>query len=61
MQNHNYKLQTVGEIAKLLSVSTFGMYRMIKAGKIPHYAFGRKILLDHAEVRDALRVSAGDH
>ena len=55
MLENDSRLQSVKEISRLLSVSTFGLYRLIKAGKIPHYCFGRKILLNFREVCEALK------
>ena len=48
-------LKSVREIAKTFSVSQFGLYRKIRAGEIPAYHFGRKVLIDPLELRDVLR------
>ncbi len=49
------QLKSVRDIATTFGVSRFGLYRKIRAGEIPAYHFGRKVLLDPAELREALR------
>jgi excisionase family DNA binding protein len=51
----NALLMSVRNIATTFGVSRFGLYRKIRAGEIPAYHFGRKVLLDPAELREALR------
>ena len=41
--------------AKILNVSYFALLRKIKAGELPSYSFGRKILVDLEEVKLAMR------
>ena len=56
MRQIDSALQSVKEGAAELNVSTFALYRRIKSGEIPAYRFGRKVLLDLREVREAIRV-----
>lgn len=51
----NAQLMSVGNIATMFGVSRFGLYKKIRAGQIPAYHFGRKVLLDPAELREVLR------
>jgi len=48
-------LQTVRAVAKALNVSPFLLYRKVQAGQLPAYRLGRKVLLDVAEVIEAMR------
>lgn len=49
------QLKSVQDIATMFGVSRFGLYKKIRAGEIPAYHFGRKVLLDPAEFLAALR------
>jgi excisionase family DNA binding protein len=53
-------LRSVRDNAKMFGVSRSGLYRKIRAGEVPSYRFGRKVLIDPAELREALRVRAGN-
>jgi excisionase family DNA binding protein len=53
-------LRSVKEGAAELNVSTFALYRRIKNGDIPAYRFGRKVLIDLQEVKEAMRVKTGN-
>lgn len=55
MLNEQTRLQPVKEAAKLLNVSSFGLYRKLQSGELPGYKFGRKVLVDLDEVRQAMR------
>lgn len=55
MDSESNPLTAAKPAAKQLGVSYFGLLRKIKDGTIPHYRFGRKVLVDIQEVRDALR------
>ena len=52
-------LASVKAAAAHLAVSPDALYVRIRLGQIPHYKFGRKILVDLDEVRAALRVPVG--
>ena len=54
------ELKSVQDIATMFGVSRFGLYRKIRAGEIPAYHFGRKVLVDPTEFREALRRRVGD-
>lgn len=56
----NSALRSVKEGAVELNVSTFALYRRIKSGDIPAYRFGRKVLIDLQEVKEAIRVKTGN-
>ncbi len=49
------KLATIPEISKTLRVCSATLYAKIRAGKIPSYKIGRKVLLDLDEVLMAIR------
>jgi excisionase family DNA binding protein len=54
------QLKSVQDIATMFGVSRFGLYKKIRAGEIPAYHFGRKVLVDPTEFREALRRHVGD-
>ncbi|HLZ32652.1 MAG TPA: helix-turn-helix domain-containing protein [Nitrospira sp.] len=56
MDTEDPQLVPVKDAATVLNVSPFALYRKLRAGEIPGYRFGRKVLLDLREVRDAMRV-----
>lgn len=56
MDAEDPQLVPVKEAATTLNVSPYALYRKIRAGEIPGYRFGRKVLLDLREVREAMRV-----
>ncbi|MEO7862436.1 MAG: helix-turn-helix domain-containing protein [Nitrospirales bacterium] len=49
---------SVKELAADFGVNDFALYKKIRLGVIPHYRFGKKILLDRHEVQAVLRVPA---
>ena len=49
------RLLTASDVATLLAVSVKTVYAWTHQEFIPHYKFGRKILLDMEEVLAALR------
>ena len=55
MQDEQPQFETVKTAAKLLNVSAFGLYRKLQSGELPGYKFGRKGLIDLAEVRAAMK------
>lgn len=48
-------LQTIPEVSKKIRVCSATLYAKIRAGKIPSYKIGRKVLLDLEEVLAAIR------
>jgi excisionase family DNA binding protein len=48
-------LRSVRENARMFGVSQSALYRKIRTGEISAYHFGRKVLVDPAELREALR------
>jgi excisionase family DNA binding protein len=44
----------------MFGISQVALYRHIRRGTIPAYHFGRKVLIDPAELREALRRLAGN-
>lgn len=48
------RLSSVKELAAEFNVNSFAVYKKIRTGEIPHYRFGKKILLDRVEVLAAL-------
>ncbi len=50
------QLAPVKVAAEHFTVSRDALYKRIRLGQIPHYKFGRKVLVDLNEVRAALRV-----
>ena len=48
----------VAEAAIQLGVSKFTLYRKIKAGELPSYNLGRKILVNMDELLAAMRMKA---
>lgn len=53
-------MEDVKRAAEILNVSKHALYRKIKCGEIPAYRFGRKVLLDIQEVKQAIRVKSGN-
>ncbi|MBX3350117.1 MAG: helix-turn-helix domain-containing protein [Nitrospira sp.] len=49
------KLWPVQAAAKHFAVCPHALYRKFRQGKLPHYKFGRKVLVDLEELRVALR------
>ena len=56
VQGEEPQLIPVKRAAAVLSVSTHCLYRKIREGAIPAYRFGRKVLLDMQEVKQAMRI-----
>lgn len=54
---HGQSLMTVQQAAVHLSVSKHALYRKIKSGEYPAYRFGRKVLVDLEEVKQAMRTT----
>jgi len=48
-------LRSIRDNARMFGVSENALYRKIRAGLLPAYHFGRKVLVDPAELREALR------
>lgn len=48
-------LRSVRDNARMFNVSPNALYRKIRAGELPAYRFGRKVLVDPVELREALR------
>ena len=55
MNTSNNQLIPAEPAAKILNVSYFALLRKIKAGELPSFSFGRKVLVDLEEVREAMR------
>ena len=55
MQDERAGLTTVKSGARFLSVSPFALYKKIKAGELPAYRFGRKVLINLDELLVAMR------
>ena len=51
----NRSYTSVKEALKILDVSREAFYKKLKNGELPHYKFGRKILVDIDEILDVLR------
>jgi len=51
--NQNYT--SVKEALKVLDVSREAFYKKLKSGVLPHFKFGRKILVNIDEVLEAMR------
>ncbi len=58
MENNTPRLAPIKDGAKILKVSRFALYRKIKAGEIPTYHFGRKVLIDIDEVLAIMRTGS---
>ncbi len=58
MQQETSTLVTVKQAAALLSVSPYALYRKLQNGKLPCFKFGRKVLIDIAEIKTAMRSEA---
>lgn len=56
-QNQMKDVKTASEI---MNVSSHGLYKKIREGKIPAYRFGRKVLIDMEEVKRAMRIKTAD-
>lgn len=56
MDAEDPQLVPVKEASAILNVSPYALYRKVRTGHIPGYRFGRKVLLDLREVREAMRV-----
>jgi excisionase family DNA binding protein len=56
VQGEDPKLLSVKRAAAILNVSAHCLYRKIKSGEIPGYKFGRKVLVDLQEIKDAMRI-----
>ncbi len=52
---HTKPFRSVKQVAAHWGVSPYTFYEKIRLGEIPHYKFGRKILLDPDEVKAVLR------
>jgi excisionase family DNA binding protein len=50
------RFSSVKEFAAEFNVNSFAVYKKIRRNELPHYRFGKKILLDPDEVKAALRV-----
>ncbi len=46
---------SVKEALKVLDVSREAFYKKLKNGELPHYKFGRKILVDIGEILAVMR------
>lgn len=54
------KLEKVGDLAKKLGVCKPTIYTQIRAGKIPAYRIGRKVLVNYEEVLRAMALVQDD-
>jgi len=48
-------LITVEDLARHLGISTMSVYRLVEAGRLPHYRAGRQIRFRLEEALEALR------
>ena len=55
MNNPNANLQTVKDALKHIPVSREAFYRKLQSGELPSYRLGRRILVDVAECKAAMR------
>ena len=55
MQKQTARLTTIKLGARVLNVSPYALYRKVQTGDLPSYRFGRKVLIDVAEVLSAMR------
>jgi excisionase family DNA binding protein len=51
----NQAYASVREALKVLPVSREAFYKKLKNGELPHFKFGRKILVNIEEVMEAMR------
>ncbi len=51
----NRRYVSVMEAVSVLNVSREALYKKLKKGELPHFKFGRKILIDIDEVMEAIR------
>lgn len=58
MLSETQPLLTVRQAAHALNVSPHGLYKRLRTGELPYLRFGRKILIDLEQVREAMRRAA---
>ncbi len=51
----NQSYASVKEALRILPVSREAFYKKLKTGELPHFKFGRKILVNIEEVLEAMR------
>lgn len=49
------RLMSVAEALQVLPVSREALYRKLESGELPSFRFGRKILVDVNEIKEAMR------
>jgi excisionase family DNA binding protein len=58
MNKNEEKTDLIGrqETAKLLKINTVTLWRYLRAGKLPYYRVGRKLLFKKDEIIESIRI-----